>query len=133
MSTPVVSIRFSIVGEEFDPNDITKSLGITPTAQNSHHRIYCPKTQQYRNESYWSIETQKAKTWDIACFLASLIERLAPYKDEIIKVSKQLNARIMVVVNLDLNGTNGPGMCLGPETLRFLADIGASYDVDICV
>lgn len=130
MQTPMVSIDFTIFGDSFDPQEITTRLGIIPTKCDERHRGYDPETRAFVYDSYWRLEEQQ-HTWTVEDCLKPLMEKLAPRKEQIIEIEKHLEASVRLNVAITLNGTNGPGMFLDSETLRFLADVNASIDVDI--
>lgn len=131
MNKPEVFVEFCIVGDSFDPEEITELIGIAPTDSKKQHRVYNTQIQQYSYESYWSIKTTKSETWDVMDHLGPLITQLAPHSGKIVEISKRLSAKVNFLVCISLNGGNGPGMYFEPMALQFLSEIGASCDVDI--
>lgn len=131
MNVPEVFIEFCLVGEDFDPQEITAFLGMAPTDSAKKHRVYNTEAQQYSYESYWSIETEKSETWDVTDHLNLLIKQLAPRKAQIIEIAKRLKAEIKFLICISLHGANGPSVYFEPTVLQFFSDIGAACDVDI--
>lgn len=130
MRTPKVYMDFTIFGNHFVPQEVTKRLGIIPTKFDEYHRGYDPETQTFVYESYWRLE-ERQHTWMVEDCLKQLTAKLIPCKDQIIEVERCFDAYVRLNIAITLNRTNGPGMFLDSETLQFLANINASVDVDI--
>jgi hypothetical protein len=124
-------VYFALSGYHFNPDDITRLLGIKPTAVNAagaYSGLDKPVI------SSWELSTE-TRTDDIDVYKMTdiIIKQLEPIKDKILQVIKShnLSPRIEVVLVLpaDRNKTV-PDVGFGARTIRFLAEIGAFINVD---
>lgn len=127
---------FALCGYHFNPADITRLLGIEPTAINAagaNSGLDNPVI------STWELSTNTVSAEsgtdevDVYKLTEIIIKQLEPIKDKIIAVAKShnLSPRIGVelVLSVDKDDTC-PEVGFGARTIRFLADIGAFINVD---
>lgn len=122
---------FALSGYHFDPDDITRLLGIEPTsvdASGARSPLDKPVI------SSWEISTETmTDNIDVYKMTDIIIKQIEPAKEKILQVIKShnLSPRIGVVLVLsDDKGEPRPDVGIGARTIRFLADIGAFVDVD---
>ncbi len=122
---------FGLSGYHFNPDDITKQLGIEPTATNSSGM---GGTLDKPVISSWELSTEIV-TDDIDLYdLTDIItKQLEPISAKIIEVVKNHNVspRFGVVLELtvDRNESN-PDIGFGARTIRLLAEIGAFINIE---
>lgn len=122
---------FTLAGYHFNPDDITRLLGIEPTtvdAAGAKSGLDKPVI------SSWELSTDTV-TDDVDVYKITeiIIKQLEPVKEKIIQVCKShnLSPRIEVVLALSVDkGETVPEVGFGARTVRFLADIGAFINVD---
>jgi len=124
-------VYFALGGYHFNPNDITRRIGLTPTSINAagaHSGLDKPVI------SSWELSTDTVTgEVDIYKLTETLVRQLNPARESILKVIKShnLSPRIEVVLTLSANTMEKkPDIGFGARTLRFLADIGAFIHVD---
>jgi hypothetical protein len=122
---------FTLAGYHFNPDDITRLLGIEPTsvdASGARSGLDKPVI------SLWELSTDtNTDDVDIYKLTDTLIKQLEPVKDKILQVTKShnLSPRIGVVLVLSTDkGKSVPEVGFGARTIRFLADIGAFINVE---
>ncbi|RPJ49097.1 MAG: DUF4279 domain-containing protein [Betaproteobacteria bacterium] len=123
--------RFTLAGYHFNPDVITKHIGIQPTsvdASGAHSELSKPVL------SSWELSTETV-TGDIDVYKLTddLIKKIEPAKDKILEICKShnLSPRIDLVLVLSVDKTESvPDVGFGARTIRFLADIGAFINVD---
>jgi len=122
---------FALAGYHFNPDDVTRLLGIEPTtidASGANSTLDKPVL------SLWELSTETVtEDVDIYKLTEIIMKRLDPVKDKILQVSKShnLSPRIGVVLELSVDkGETVPDVGFGARTIRFLADIGAFINVD---
>lgn len=125
---------FALCGYHFNPDDITRLLGVEPTAINAagaHSGLDKPVI------SSWELSTETVNSdeseVDIYKLTDSLLKQLEPVKEKIVEVCKShnLSPRIGVVLTLSVDkNESSPDVGFGARTIRFLADIGAFINVD---
>lgn len=122
---------FTLSGYHFNPDDITRLLGIQPTsvdAAGANSGLDKPVI------SSWELSTDTI-TDDVDVYKLTdiIIKQLEPAKEKIMQVIKShnLSPRIGVVLVLSVEKTESvPDVGFGARTIRFLAEIGAFINVD---
>lgn len=122
---------FALCGYHFHPDDITRLLGIEPTAINAagaNSGLDSPVI------SSWEVSTDYiTDEVDVYKLTEMIIKQLEPVKGKILDVAKShnLSPRIGVelVLSIDKDETC-PDVGFGARTIRFLADIGAFINVE---
>ena len=131
MASNKARAHFTLSGYHFNPDDITRLLGIEPTlvdATGAHSPLDKPKI------SSWELSTETmTDDIDVYKMTESLIKKIEPAKEKILQVIKShnLSPRIVVVLVLSIDkNASAPDVGFGARTIRFLAEIGAFIDVD---
>lgn len=122
---------FTLSGYNFNPDDITRLLGIEPTsvdASGANSGLDKPVI------SSWELSTDTTTDdLDVYKLTDIIIKRIEPAKEKILEVIKShnLSPRIGVVLVLSVDKDETvPDVGFGARTIRFLADIGAFINVD---
>ncbi|BCK87710.1 hypothetical protein MIZ01_1501 [Sideroxyarcus emersonii] len=122
---------FALRGYHFDPDDITRLLGIEPTsvdASGARSPLDKPVI------SSWELSTETmTDNIDVYKMTDVIIKKIEPAKEKILQVIKShnLSPRVGVILVLSTDkGATRPDVGFGARTIRFLADIGAFADVD---
>jgi hypothetical protein len=122
---------FMLAGYHFNPDDITRLLGIEPTSVNSagaNSGLDKPVI------SSWELSTDNiTDEVDVYALTDIIIKQLEPIKEKILQVIKShnLSPRIGVVLVLSVDKDESvPDVGFGARTIRFLAEIGAFIDID---
>jgi len=122
---------FALGGYHFNPDDITRLLGIEPTsvdAAGARSALDKPVI------SSWELSTDTI-TDDVDVYKLTdiIIKQLEPVKEKILDVIKShnLSPRIGVVLVLSTDKNESvPDVGFGARTIRFLAEIGAFINVE---
>lgn len=129
-------VFFALAGYHFNPDDITRLLGIEPTSVNSagaNSGLDKPVL------STWELSTDTVTTengtdeLDIYKLTEIILKQIEPIKEEILKVCKShnLSPRIGVVLTLSVDkDENCPDVGFGARVVKFLAEIGAFVNID---
>jgi len=123
--------HFTLSGYHFNPDDITRLLGIEPTSTNAagaNSALDKPVI------SSWEISTDTV-TDDVDVYKLTeiIMKQLDPFKEKIIAVCKShnLSPRMGVILTLSVDKDEVcPDVGFGGRTIRFLADIGAFVNVE---
>ena len=131
MASNEARAHFTLAGYHFNPDVITKHIGITPTSVNAsgaHSELNKPVL------SSWELSTETVtEDIDVYKLTDDLIKRIEPVKDKILEICKShnLSPRLELVLVLSVDKTESvPDVGFGARTIRFLADIGAYINVD---
>ena len=131
MATNKGRAYFTLAGYHFNPDDITRLLGIEPTSVNSagaNSGLDNPVI------SSWELSTDNIDAdVDVYALTDIIIKQLEPIKEKILQVVKShnLSPRIGVVLVLSVDKDEAvPDVGFGARTIRFLAEIGAFINVE---
>ena len=125
---------FALAGYHFNPDDITRLLGIEPTSVNgagANSGLDKPVI------SSWELSTETVNgdeiDVDVYALTDIIIKQLEPVEGKILEVCKShnLSPRMGVVLTLSIDkDESSPDVGFGARTIRFLADIGAFINVE---
>lgn len=122
---------FALLGYHFNPDDITRRLGIEPTSVNaagSYSGLDKPVI------SSWELSTETISgDVDVFALTDIIVKQLEPIKERIVEVcnSHNLSPRLGVVLTLSIDkNESSPEVGFGARTIRFLADTGSFIDVE---
>ena len=127
---------FSLAGYHFNPDDITRLLGVEPTSSND---AGSKSTLDKPVISTWELSTSTVTTEDgteevdIYKLTEVILKQLEPIKEKIIDVCKShnLSPRMGVVLTLSIDkGDTCPDVGFGGRLVKFLGDIGAFINID---
>jgi len=116
---------FMLAGYHFNPDDITRLLGIEPTSVDaSGLRGSLDKPAL----SSWEYSTETVTdNVDVFKLTDVITKKFEPLKDKILQIAKSHNLSprigVVLVLSVDKNET-APDVGLGARTIRFLADTG---------
>jgi hypothetical protein len=126
--------HFTLAGYHFNPDDITRLLGIDPTSVN---RAGASSGLDKPVISSWELSTDTVtadeEDVDVYALTDIIIKQLEPIEEKILEVCKShnLSPRMGVVLTLSVDkDESSPEVGFGARTIRFLADIGAFINVD---
>jgi hypothetical protein len=125
---------FALMGYHFNPDDITRLLGIEPTSVNAAG-AYSGLDKPVISSWELSTETVDSDMAEVDVFALTdiIVKQLEPVKEKIVEVSKShnLSPRLGVVLTLSIDkGESSPEVGFGARTIRFLADTGSFIDME---
>lgn len=131
MASNKARVHFILGGYHFNPDDVTRILGIEPTSTDaSGMRGSLDKPAL----SFWELSTDTVTDdIDIYKLTDSLIKQIEPSKEKILEVIKNLNLSPRIELKLTLSTDKDesvPDVGFGARTIKFLAEIGAFINVD---
>lgn len=126
--------HFTLAGYHFNPDDITRLLGIEPTSVN---KAGASSGLDKPVISSWELSTDTVtgdeEDVDVYALTDIIIKQLEPIEEKILEVCKShnLSPRMGVVLTLSVDkDESSPEVGFGARTIRFMADIGAFINVD---
>jgi hypothetical protein len=131
MASNKVRVYFALSGYHFNPDDITRLIGIEPTsidASGAHSPLDRPVISSWE----FSSETVTDNI-DVYKLTDTIIKKIEPAKEKILQVIKSHNLSPRIGVVMALSGDKNvsvPDFGFGARNIRFLADIGAFINVD---
>lgn len=121
-------VYLGLFGDNFDPDAVTPIIGITPT------RIQRKGSPRPKYSS-WEVSTGKIEDdiVDVYVMSSSLVKKLRPYADKIVKAKKDFGLEAVLEVVLTITSDDSkstPAIGFDSEVLAFLNTIGATIDID---
>ena len=131
MASNKARVHFTLGGYHFNPDDITRHIGLEPTrvdASGMGGSLDKPSL------SFWELSTETVTDdIDIYKMTEGLIKQVEPAKEKILQIIKShnLSPRIEVVLVLSVDKDESePEVGFGARTIKFLSEIGAFINVD---
>lgn len=134
-----VMAYFSLFGEEFPVNEVTKLLSIEPTeSYNKGDVIVRQKndkiistTVHYRKETAWVLSSGYQESYDVTEQLAQVLE---PFKNKTAIINQlrkryRLDCLFSIVIIME-NGQT-PALHLDKKQIEFANSIEAEFDIDL--
>ncbi len=122
---------FALSGYHLNPEDVTRMLGIEPTAINAagaNSSLDKPVISSW--ELSTEMEVGEVDTYEMT---RGLLKKLEPVKDNILKAIEAYNLSprmgIVLVLSVD-KGEVGPEVGYGSRAIRFMSDIGAFINIE---
>lgn len=122
---------FALLGYHFNPDDITRLLGMEPTSVNAAG-AYSSLDKPVISSWELSTETLSGEL-DVFALTDTLVKQLEPIKEKIVEVCKShnLSPRLGVVLTLSIDkDESSPEVGVGVRAVRFLADTGSFINVE---
>ncbi|WP_339135777.1 MAG: DUF4279 domain-containing protein [Candidatus Electrothrix sp. GW3-4] len=121
-------VYFGLIGDDFDPKELTEFLGINPSKAKK-------KANPIPKKSYWNLssDTVKGEIVDIYKMSSSLIKTIKPHTKEIIEAKQKFNleAYLQVVLWITTDETKStPIIGFEDDVIEFLYKVKASIDID---
>lgn len=132
METNEGRVYFALDGDDFDPDDLTRFLGIEPTS-------VVRKESKIPNEipkmNSWKISTENivSEYIDIFEMTSYIINKLKPLKHLLIQAKElyKISPRLEVILWFSMNEEHStPAIGFEADTVKFLGEVGAFIDID---
>ena len=126
---------FALYGYHFNPDDITRLLGLEPTSTNDSGAKGSLDKPVISSWEY-STDTITSDNQEVDIYKLiddEILKKIEPAKDKIIEVCKShnLSPRISVVLTLSVDKDEScPEVGFGSRVIKFCAEIGAFINVD---
>lgn len=129
---PSVKLYFRFYGESFDPDEITKRLGVEPTEK---FRPGDPITKDGRGKRLkdgWWIKAGPQQTLEIDDLLQELREKVVVDSAVVRQTCHDLNVNLVILCGVGMgDGEDLPITYFPPEFVNWAAELGAAINVDI--
>ena len=122
---------FALSGYHFNPDDITRLLGIEPTSVNA---AGAGSGMDRPSISSWELSTEVASDHvDVYALTDIICKQIEPIKDKVMQVieSHNLSPRLCVVLTLSIDKDEVcPDVGFGARTTRLMSEMGAFLNID---
>ena len=122
---------FGLSGYHFNPDDITRIIGLEPTSVNNGGMT---GSLDKPSISSWELSTDTiSDDVDVYELIEVILKQLEPAKEKILQVIKShnLSPRVGVVMVLSVDKDESvPDVGFGARSIRFMAELGAFINVE---
>jgi hypothetical protein len=130
---PRVNLYFRFYGEAFDPDEITKRLGVEST---DSFRSGDPITKDGKGKwpHYgWIIEVEGSNPWENNDLLQEFRQRVTVSPETVRRLCRDLNLDAVVICGVGIRDATepAPDLYFPNEFLEWVAELGASLNVDV--
>lgn len=134
-----VMAYFSLFGEEFPVNEVTKLLSIEPTeSYNKGDVIVRQKndkiistTVHYRKETAWVLSSGYQESYDVTEQLAQVLEPLKNKTAIINQIRKRYRLDCLFSIVIIMENGQTPALHLDNKQIEFANSIEAEFDIDL--
>lgn len=121
-------VYFALYGRDFDPDEVTRLVGMAPTSIRRRGNL-TPK------HTWWVVSLGKIENdlIDVYEMSSRLVSQLRPYTEQLAAVKRQLDLEAVLEVVLKIttdDSISTPAIGFDTGVISFLNRIGASIDVD---
>lgn len=124
-------VDFSIIGEEFNPEIITKKLLLEPT------ECYLKGEKNSRNferkETCWSFSTGYVETLYVSELFDEVLNKLTSKKDTLIKLKNDYNLVFKFFIVINIEEDIKPAIYIDKKIIKFANDLEAEFDFDLYI
>ncbi|ATM97344.1 Uncharacterised protein [Yersinia frederiksenii] len=132
MGKTTVLAYFSIYGDSFDVDDVTRKLCLQPNEVRIKGSI--PDGRKRPSiETSWKLSTDDEVSHDINEQLDKIISLLDGKENELRYVKSKYNVNFIFSFVVKIENGEKPGMSFTTEKLAFISKIGAEIDIDLYI
>jgi hypothetical protein len=126
---PVVSAMLLLRDAPFDPDDITRRVGLQPTI--SYRRGDPGPFEQPRKRDFWGVTVGPQETLDVQALLQVLMDQVHPRLAPIGEVCAELGLTPVVSCTIELKSSLTPVIQLSRGIVQQWADLGEILEIDV--
>ena len=126
--TNEAEVYFALFGGDFDPDAVTRRVGIEPTSTKR-------KSDPRPRHSIWLVSSGRVVSdiIDVYQMSSSVVSRLEPFADRISNTREELGLKAVLEVVLWIStdeSKSTPALGFDSGVISFLQSVGATIDVD---
>ena len=131
MMTPTkstIELRLTLVGNDFNVELVTKTLGITPNFTRDKKEIL--KNGKEFGDTEWGVAFQKHPSWDIEEHFNEMLRLFKGKEEKLVEVAEKCNAEWNLVYVIEIENGDKPAIGFTKSMISFLYDIKAEVGFD---
>jgi hypothetical protein len=129
---PRVKLYFRFYGEKFDPDEITRRLGIEPTISFRPGEPITKDGRGIRRGYGWMVKVGRCGILDIDDLLQEFRQHLEVDADTIRQLCRDLNLNLVIVCGVGIGGSDtAPTLFFPTWFLEWVTELDASLNVDV--
>jgi hypothetical protein len=126
---PRLTTYFDLVGDGFDPDEVTAELGIEPTKTWRRGESLVPRMRP-RGHDGWGLKFGGEPSCSFESQLAQLIRLMQPRSQALTALYDRLGIRAHVTCEV-LMEADAPAICLDARMVAAMADLRADLEIDV--
>jgi hypothetical protein len=131
-ASPIVRLDLRFFGEAFDPDEITRQLGIEPTTAFRPDDPITPDGEGRRRGFGWRLTALEREGLDIQDMLQEFRGRIPVPGQLMRQVCRDLDVRAVVFCGVRQHGSQTtPALTFPPDFVGWVAELGASIEIDL--
>lgn len=130
-SLPVVKVSFRLRGTSFDPDEVTRRLGLEPTDSYRAGEPISRRSLGKHREDGWAIQIGPRETLEIAPMLRELRDLVGVEPEKLREVSTDLGLRAVIYIPIEPTSSQAPSAEIPEDVIAWAAEFGASIDIDL--
>ena len=132
MEKTTVMAEFSIIGDDFVPQNITNQLKITPEKYWIKGDVIKGKNIK-RRETCWTISTGYEESFDISQQLYKVVNLLTKKKNMLNQLKDQYKLEYLFSVVVKIENNEKPAMYFERDFIEFVNELEAEIDIDLYI
>jgi len=128
-TSPLITSVFGIWGDQLNPAECTRAIGLTPTEVEIKGQDR-PEGRPPVPVTHWGITLEKRRSYSIEEPLSELLDLLWPQRERVVEFITSHPVSAAFSTNITINNDR-PEYCLSPKTLQRLAYFKVEYCLDI--
>lgn len=126
---PIIKATFCISGRDFDPQMITKGLGIQPTEIWTQKHAHVRECAELVTDS-WNFEIQDDSSRSVSEAVERLLEHILPMAERLPAVLHRTGTKAGVFVTVTIT-EDRPVYDLSAQAIKWLALLNCEFSIDI--
>lgn len=128
-NAPIVQAKLVVAGRDWEPEHCTVATGVAPTRVWSQSRQDLREERELATEA-WVVATQKLPTYEIDALVNTVLDHVWSERSALVEFAAEKRLTISVICDV-LVTHDRPFLELSPATVRRLAEVNASFGVDL--
>jgi hypothetical protein len=124
-------VEFSVIGENFNPDIITKELQIEPTEY--YLKGDKSKRNTERKETCWYISTGYVNTLYVSDVLSPILEKLKDKGEKLNDLKNQFDLTYKFFIVVKIENGQVPAIYLDSKVIEFANSVKAEFDFDMYI
>jgi hypothetical protein len=134
-----VKVYFSLYGDQFPIDHISKELNLRPTHSHTMGELISRKNnfniaqtiKHIRKETVWELSTEYEESLDVTVQLNKILKQLLGKEEKIVELSNKykLECKFMIVIRMNDGFT--PALIINKEIIEFTNKIDAEIECDL--
>jgi hypothetical protein len=134
MDKTKLKIDFRIIGDDFNPKEVTEMIQIKPDSMwKKGEKYYKGKIECERSYSDWLITSEYRESLDVDELMKEIIQRIQDKKVMIKECKRKFELDYVFEVIVHIEDAQTPSLFFDSSIIKFINEIEAEIDVDLYI